>query len=292
MKQISHQLVRFFEKEIGYNTNKIENENLTLKAYKNYYYSSPIPDVLDRTILETLNIDELYRFFNKIEIQNYKTIITQDFVNFDFDQIQVTKDFSIQINKKLLNNLTIYPFNQYFTKAFAQYLDKQDQTFKTHNVLGELRKSDLWKEIDGELIKFYGYQNLEHQVDEIFQNLNKDLQDAKRDEEKYQAINLFHLNFELLHPFAEGNGRTGRILVDILCLQNNLFPLNFSGANNDEGYFSNIKNILFVKQQKQDFALFKTEPLAWKDYRKKVYQETLSLLKNKYNITSVMQMFS
>ena len=36
---------------------------------------------------------------------------------------------------------------------------------------------------------------------------------------------LFHHKFEKIHPFADGNGRTGRMLANIILLQNNYPPL-------------------------------------------------------------------
>ena len=34
----------------------------------------------------------------------------------------------------------------------------------------------------------------------------------------------FHVSFERIHPFADGNGRTGRIIMFKECLKNNIMP--------------------------------------------------------------------
>ena len=34
----------------------------------------------------------------------------------------------------------------------------------------------------------------------------------------------FHYNFEKIHPFADGNGRIGRIIMFKECLKNNIIP--------------------------------------------------------------------
>lgn len=34
----------------------------------------------------------------------------------------------------------------------------------------------------------------------------------------------FHMLYEQIHPFADGNGRTGRLLMSFQCIQNNLVP--------------------------------------------------------------------
>lgn len=34
----------------------------------------------------------------------------------------------------------------------------------------------------------------------------------------------FHIRFERIHPFGDGNGRVGRIIMFKQCIENNVFP--------------------------------------------------------------------
>ena len=34
-----------------------------------------------------------------------------------------------------------------------------------------------------------------------------------------------HIHFEKIHPFSDGNGRTGRLLIIYSCFENNLTPI-------------------------------------------------------------------
>ena len=38
------------------------------------------------------------------------------------------------------------------------------------------------------------------------------------------TIAEFHMKYEIIHPFQDGNGRTGRIIIYRECLKNNIFP--------------------------------------------------------------------
>lgn len=85
----------------------------------------------------------------------------------------------------------------------------------------------------------------------------------------------FHSEYESIHPFQDGNGRTGRIIMFKECLKNNIFPfiikdelkgeyyktLNKAQLNNDykdllefcekeqEDFFENVKNFIYTKDE-------------------------------------------
>lgn len=59
---------------------------------------------------------------------------------------------------------------------------------------------------------------------ELCDNLDHQLQNAKSDDEKLKIILKTHFDFERIHPFSDGNGRTGRLLIFYSCLQENILP--------------------------------------------------------------------
>lgn len=56
-------------------------------------------------------------------------------------------------------------------------------------------------------------------------NLQYQLEHAQSDEEKIKIIGDFHIQFERIHPFSDGNGRTGRMIMNYSLLQQGLPPL-------------------------------------------------------------------
>ncbi|MDD3160043.1 MAG: Fic family protein [Candidatus ainarchaeum sp.] len=50
----------------------------------------------------------------------------------------------------------------------------------------------------------------------------------------------FHLYYESIHPFRDGNGRTGRLIMNKILLKNN-YPLMIVFKDNKQAYFNSIK---------------------------------------------------
>ena len=47
-------------------------------------------------------------------------------------------------------------------------------------------------------------------------------------EELIEAISILHVEFILMHPFREGNGRISRLLADVMAVQSGWEPLDYS----------------------------------------------------------------
>lgn len=51
----------------------------------------------------------------------------------------------------------------------------------------------------------------------------------------------FHARYELIHPFQDGNGRTGRIILFKECLEHNIMPFIIHNENRIE-YITTLRN--------------------------------------------------
>lgn len=56
-------------------------------------------------------------------------------------------------------------------------------------------------------------------------NLNDQLESVSKDRDILRVIMDFHIQFERIHPFSDGNGRTGRMLMNYALIQHDLPPL-------------------------------------------------------------------
>lgn len=53
-----------------------------------------------------------------------------------------------------------------------------------------------------------------------------------------KAIALLHLEFESIHPFIDGNGRTGRLLLNFELIKHGLLPVNIKFIDREKYYNS------------------------------------------------------
>ena len=63
------------------------------------------------------------------------------------------------------------------------------------------------------------------EIEDWCNNLSYRLENAKTNEEKVEIIMDQHIKFEKIHPFIDGNGRTGRLLIIHSCLKEDLEPI-------------------------------------------------------------------
>lgn len=68
----------------------------------------------------------------------------------------------------------------------------------------------------------------------------------------------FHARYERIHPFQDGNGRTGRLILFRECLKNRIDPIVIEDANRDE-YLEALKEYREKRSLEKLVDLFKRE---------------------------------
>ena len=66
---------------------------------------------------------------------------------------------------------------------------------------------------------------------EVNEKMNELLSNYLKEEIDFNRIIDFHYNFEIIHPFQDGNGRVGRLIMFKECLKNNIVPFIIEDKN-------------------------------------------------------------
>jgi Fic family protein len=59
---------------------------------------------------------------------------------------------------------------------------------------------------------------------------------GKHDKHIVEAIAEFHLRFEGIHPFIDGNGRTGRLIINLELIKAGFLPVDIKFTDRDKYY--------------------------------------------------------
>ena len=68
----------------------------------------------------------------------------------------------------------------------------------------------------------------------------------------------FHARYESIHPFQDGNGRTGRLILFRECLKNGIVPVVIEDANRNE-YLEALKEYREERKPNQLVDLIEKE---------------------------------
>ena len=98
-------------------------------------------------------------------------------------------------------------------------------------------------------------------IQQLVYNLEYRLENAATEEEQLESILDTHIQLEGIHPFSDGNGRTGRMLMNYSLLQEGFPPLIIEKetkatyiellAKQDLNGFMSFANKILAKEQKR-----------------------------------------
>ena len=120
----------------------------------------------------------------------------------------LSKDMMIQMNKILKRNTTDEENPRYNVGGFKVVPNK----IGLINVINTSAPEDVEHDLD-KLLKWY------HNLKKI----------------TIEDIIEFHYRFECIHPFGDGNGRVGRMIMFKECIKNNIMP--FIVLDSDKSYY-------------------------------------------------------
>lgn len=188
-------IYHYTQVNFAYNSNKIEGNKL----------SSDVTEEIFETNSFIPKSDDLIRLDDITEIKNHFRLFDYAIDNID---IPLTKDMIIKMNVTLKRGTTDEDNPRYNVGGFKVVPNKIGLV----NVIHTSKPEDVEREID-KLLNNYN-------------NLN---------DVTLEDIIDFHYRFETIHPFGDGNGRVGRMIMFKECLKNNIMP--FVVLDDDKPYY-------------------------------------------------------
>lgn len=194
-------IYHYSQVNFAYNSNKIEGGRLSEDETEEIFETDSFIPKSD----ETIKLDDLIEMKNHFRLFDY----TLDTLNDD-----LSKEMIINMNKILKRNTTDGENPRYNVGGFKIIPNK----IGLINVIDTSAPEDVEKDIGNLLLEYKKIKNVT--IEDIID---------------------FHYKFELIHPFGDGNGRVGRMIMFRECLRNNIMP--FIVLDNDKPfYMRGLKN--------------------------------------------------
>ena len=194
-------IYHYSQVNFAYNSNKIEGGRLSEDETEEIFETDSFIPKSD----ETIKLDDLIEMKNHFRLFDYAL----DTLNDD-----LSKEMIINMNKILKRNTTDEENPRYNVGGFKIIPNK----IGLINVIDTSAPEDVEKDIGNLLLEYKKIKNVT--IEDIID---------------------FHYKFELIHPFGDGNGRVGRMIMCRECLRNNIMP--FIVLDNDKPfYMRGLKN--------------------------------------------------
>ena len=188
-------IYHFSQVNFAFNSNKIEGGHLTEDETEEIFETNSFIPKTD----DAIKLDDLIEMKNHFRLFDYMLDIIDE---------ELSKENIIEMNKILKRNTTDEDNPRYNVGGFKVVPNK----IGLINVINTSSPADVEKDIET-LLEWY--KSIE----------NVTLED----------IIEFHVRFERIHLFGDGNGRVGRIIMFKECLKNNILP--FIVLDSDKPYY-------------------------------------------------------
>ncbi len=188
-------IYHYSQVNFAYNSNKIEGGRLTEEETEEIFETNSFVPKSD----EAVKFDDLTEMKNHFRLFDYCI---------DIIDLPLTKEIMINMNKILKRNTT----------------DEENPRFNVGGFKVVPNKIGLIN-----IINTSDPENVERDLDNLLDKYNSLKKVTIED------IIDFHYSFECIHPFGDGNGRVGRMIMFKECLKNNIMP--FIVFDKDKPYY-------------------------------------------------------
>lgn len=232
---------------------QISEEKLKKKRkilqYKTLGYKSVLSEILDNPDIRDQFILKLTYHSNGIE---GSTLTEPDTANILFNDIAISKKTLVEhLEAKNHQTALLYLFDYIYQK---QKID-ENLILKLHSILmnGIIPSAGVYRNhavrIVGVNLPTSNYLSIKKNIQELMLFTENFLSKKENNIVSFSAI--FHSKFEQIHPFSDGNGRVGRLLLNAYLLSMNMAPAVIKQEKKQLYY-----TYLYKSQIKEEYSQF------------------------------------
>ena len=188
-------IYHYSQVNFAYNSNKIEGSHLSEDETEDIFVTNSYIPKYD----DVVKLDDLIEMKNHFRLFDYML---------DIYEKKLDKNIIIEMNKILKRGTSDEDNPRYNVGGFKIVPNK----IGLINVIDTSSPKDTPKDIDNLLSWYNSLENI-----------------------TLEDIIDFHYKFEKIHPFGDGNGRVGRMIMFKECLKNNIMP--FIILDEDKSYY-------------------------------------------------------
>ena len=198
--------------------NKKENKNYLLERLRREKKNKISGGIYHKLMIDLTN-NSNHIEGNKLTHDETRYIFETRMIGFEKEVSKKVDDIVETINHFNAIDRVIdfanYPLSEAFIKELHNILKSNTSDSKlSYFAVGEYKK--LPNEVGG--IETTHPRLVDTEMKKLLSNYHK------KETHTFEEIVEFHVNFERIHPFQDGNGRVGRLIAFKECLKNNIVP--------------------------------------------------------------------
>jgi len=204
-----------------------------LELYRNFLKSKrPIDEITLKKIEENLKAKYIYNS-NGIEGNTLSLMETNLII-----------EHGVTIKGKSLKEHLEVKGQEYALNFLTEIMNQKEEislrTIREFNSLVMINGGGTFKTLPNEIVGANFKTSPPHLVEEHLNKLIENFYNSNEDIIKKVAI--FHADFEKIHPFPDGNGRTGRLLMNLELMKEG-FPITIIKKEDREDYYNALEKV-------------------------------------------------
>jgi Fic family protein len=127
-------------------------------------------------------------------------------------------------------------FEYVLSLADAELTERVIKEIHSLVLMNDAKNKGVYRNVPAAIVGAVNAPPLPYLVPALMEELMRDYADMKKDRHVIEALSEFHIRFEGIHPFIDGNGRTGRLILNLELIKAGLLPVDIKFADRRKYY--------------------------------------------------------